>query len=515
MILNYIYEKLNKAISKEKIYACKLFLINILIIVLAYSVYIFTLHYSEDSFEALLDIGALANTNLRNGRIIHYFLYTFFDYIHFNILEHQCITQLILSIVLSYGVTSLTLRFKRLLPGNIIWRTIIIDAGLLFIFFSPNFLFGWYYWPETCIGASLSMLITIEAILAWCKQTLRLRNIIVSVVLLCISVGMYQVYVELYVGLVLAYTMLKYGCKYNAKALKEYFIVVICGGISGFLNIAFMTILQNMQYIERDGRSAELSYQVIIHNIKAIINGQTKIWSTMYGFLPRNFLPIAVGGMVLFIICAMVTNKNKLKVADFAFVLLNLITIYILSFVPNAISGTLWLAPRTYIGIYAFIFMIIIDALMNIQLNKVLMKVFAYYLILIVFISMLRLVQLQTQTIVSNRFDEYEIDTIERYISQYEAKTNIKIDTIAYRYDEDRTYSYDLVKYVAFDNNTRGMAYDWCFTSMIKYYIDKDLILKEMTKEEYLKYFGAKNWDVFYPDQQLHFEGDTLYIAIY
>ena len=91
-----------------------LYIANFCIIIITFAVYIFNTHYSEDSFEAMLDIGALARTNLRNGRIIHYLLYAFFDRINFNILVHQRVTQIILTLVLSYGVATLTEAFGKI-----------------------------------------------------------------------------------------------------------------------------------------------------------------------------------------------------------------------------------------------------------------------------------------------------------------------------------------------------------------------------------------------------------------
>lgn len=35
-----------------------------------------------------------------------------------------------------------------------------------------------------------------------------------------------------------------------------------------------------------------------------------------------------------------------------------------------------------------------------------------------------------------------------------------------------------------------------------------------MTQEKYITYFGGKNWNS-YSDEQIAFEGDTMYLCIY
>lgn len=488
---------------------------NLLILVIAHAVYIFNTHYSEDSFEAMLNIGALANTNLRNGRVLHYLLYAFLNAVGFNILEHQRLTQILMTLVLTVGITVMAYRFVSLDEETDIKRYIVVDLTFLFIFLNPSFLFGWYYWPETCLGASVSLAVTFWAISMWCQKTMDWKHALFSFLLLCISISMYQVYIELYVGICLAYTLLKYSCEAKKRALLEYITVLIFGGVASVANIVLMALLQRMNLTYKDERSATLSKEVIINNIHTVWQNQSVIWWDMNGFLPDGYLGVLALVTVLAIITGICMKKRKIRCKDVFFFLLILVTVYGLAFVPNLISGTVWLAPRTYIGMFAFIQIGMLYALYYLKDIPRMEKCYVIFLIVFLFLMILRLLQLETNTIVSNRFDEYEIKTIGERITEYEENTGNYVDTVLFSYDENRSYKYDEVNYMAYDSNVRGMAYSWCFSNMMKYYIRQDLNVEEMQEEDYQKYFENQQWNEFRSEQQLQFEGNKLYIAIY
>lgn len=187
-----------------------IFIANLGIILLVFAVYIFNRHHSADTFDSILDIRRVAETNLQNGRVVHYLLYSGLSRLDINILEKQMLIQIILSTTLAFGVTSLTVVFYYLLEKQTIWGLVIIDLSILLVFISPNFLLGWYYYPETSLGASVSLGVTFLAIYFWCKKELRGINVLLSFIFCCVAVGMYQVYVEIYVGFCLAYSLLNH-----------------------------------------------------------------------------------------------------------------------------------------------------------------------------------------------------------------------------------------------------------------------------------------------------------------
>lgn len=499
---------------------------NFVTIMLAYSVYIFNRHYSEDSFEAMLNIGALANTNLRNGRFLHYFLYSFFDLIDFNILNYQTIMQMILTVVITIGISRLAICFMKAveckdivaITGDNIWKWVILDIGLLLMVINPCFLFGWYYWPETCIGASLSLAVTFIAIEAWCQMKPSVFSLVLSFVMLCLSISMYQIYVEIYVGICLVYCLVVHKYKFTKKSAIQSIVILLFGGGASILNIFLMSLIQKLGFVYKDERSATTALEVIVGNIKQVWSAQKGIWMSMDGLLPTGFLPILIIGLIVILVLIAIKQKKVCRFLDYLFILLCILAIWVLAFVPNLISGTVWLAPRTYIGIYGIVLLLVMWALQNICNQSIATKrigqVLSGILSVALVVSMIQGIRLETDTVVVSRMDNHEVNTIASLIERYEAESGNYVDTIEYCYDHSRRWGYDEVGYI-YDSNVRGMAYSWCFENMMKYYWREDISLQTMSQERYEELFGAADWDYFYPERQMYISENTAYLVIY
>lgn len=489
----------------------KIFLLNFFTIIYTYGIYIFNNHYSEDSFEAMRDIGALANTNLRNGRIIHYFLYKFLNLINFNILNHQKIIQLVLTLVISIGISVLAIEFCGLFYDNQIWTIIGVDVILLFLVVNPSFCSGWYYWPETCLGASLSMAVTFVAIWNWCKKDNSKKNLMLSFIFLFLSVSMYQVYVEVYVGICLAYSLVKNKFKISKSAIADYLIIVIYGGGASVLSILGMSFVQKIGLTYVDERTATSSIDVIINNIKEISKQQVHIWFNMNGLMVSGLMILMIIIPLIIVVINYKKTKNVYLVANVIYVGGVILTIYVLAFTPNIVSGLVWLAPRTYIGIFVIPIICMLWALMVCKKKKWIVLIVTIML----FVMSIRIQQIECNTIASNKMDFNEIDTVTYLIENYENETGIHVDTICYRYDDERAYSYKEIKYQAYDNNVRGMAYSWCFENMLKYLWREDISITYMSDEEYSAYFNSDSWNVFQPTKQLYIKNNVAYFVIY
>lgn len=79
--------------SKKRIF-WGLLILNFAIILLCYANYVFTTHYSADSFSVMLNLKEAAENSLRNGRLTSGILYFLMDKTGLNITEHQMLSQL-------------------------------------------------------------------------------------------------------------------------------------------------------------------------------------------------------------------------------------------------------------------------------------------------------------------------------------------------------------------------------------------------------------------------------------
>lgn len=116
----------------------------------------------------------------------------------------------------------------------------------------------------------------------------------------------------------------------------------------------------------------------------------------------------------------------------------------------------------------------------------------------------------------SSAVDEEFCGQIESEIEKYEQKTGNTIETVAVGYDANHEYySYKSVEYSLFDTNMTAFATTWSDVYSLVYYSGRSLDRRNMTEEEYRKYFGESEWSEFSPEEQIRFEGNTMFWALY
>jgi hypothetical protein len=116
--------------------------------------------------------------------------------------------------------------------------------------------------------------------------------------------------------------------------------------------------------------------------------------------------------------------------------------------------------------------------------------------------------------------DISEVRQIDAIIQKYEDDNDIKVTNIAARVmDGDRgQWTYDYYYHMNYLSDTfisKITHVGWCNVELIDYISENYYNEIEMTDDEYSEYFGnLKDDDIFNPQTQLVFKGDTLYWAI-
>lgn len=479
-------------------------------IVVTYWSYINNMHFSSDTFNAILDPYSIAKTNLRNGRIIHFLFYSLIESTGLNILAHERLIQLILAITCSICTVLIASRLAGVLHSKSVLASLAACVLVLFLFINPGFQTGWFYWPETSLGASLSIATCTLAILFWCRDRTKLDKPI-SFVLLIVTLEMYQVYLELYVGLCIAYSIAKNNFSPSKTAIRELATIVAFGVTAALINIILMKKLQWEGLIVVDERSATLTFSVLAANILSLIQLQATIAHDFdFGLIG---IPVAI--FVLLIIPVLANKKTIQESKKLAWVFACALLSYMVAFAPLLVSGKYWPAPRTYIGIYCFVIIFGIFALSKIKSNRSALTYFITGLASVLIVVSSTLHEAQTSTLLSNQEDNKEIREICYCIDSYASDTGIDVDNLVYFYDSDRTYYYPEVKYRVYDSNVRGMAYDWCFEGMMKYWGGFSGQISPGADDEKNRLFGDTDWDSLALSDQLIFDGKTAYLCIY
>ena len=100
-------------------------------------------------------------------------------------------------------------------------------------------------------------------------------------------------------------------------------------------------------------------------------------------------------------------------------------------------------------------------------------------------------------------------------IENYEKETNAEIKNMGIDYDTNLEFYYNGTQ-IYRCLNLKSLATDWAIEPILKIYGNKEEHLKlvEVPEEIHNKYFKNKNW-TNYSEEQIVFEGDTMYICIY
>ncbi|GAB2027632.1 hypothetical protein OfM2_15360 [Lactovum odontotermitis] len=115
----------------------------------------------------------------------------------------------------------------------------------------------------------------------------------------------------------------------------------------------------------------------------------------------------------------------------------------------------------------------------------------------------------------TNNLDKLYALDVQRGIENYERKSGNEIKNIAVAHDEAVRYSYDGIKYVYKDTNIKSMVVSWGDVATINYYTNENFTKIDMDDKVFEEQFKGKNWDRFVENEQMFFEGDTLYLCIY
>lgn len=118
---------------------------------------------------------------------------------------------------------------------------------------------------------------------------------------------------------------------------------------------------------------------------------------------------------------------------------------------------------------------------------------------------------------IQQALDRQEVKLVENEIEKYQKDTGIKVTKIMSMSDSDPLYLYSdqILNYYAITYNHRMLRDSWSQAPYLNYVCGTDYETGHMSEEQYQKYFGDKQWDILDLSQQLHFEDDVLYWAVY
>lgn len=241
------------------------------------------------------------------------------------------------------------------------------------------------------------------------------------------------------------------------------------------------------------------------------------IYKYSFGMLPVWFLLFLVAVPILFLFIESIFIKR-----DIGNAIIYLIVGCLLGLIPFSMTVVLsesLFFPRTLLPIF-FSSSVLWGALVRRSSNDG--RLIEYINSVGIVIGMFILV-FYTRTVIldcyiTRAIDEREVRAIAAEIERYEELNGVEVVNIACHYDSEKTLFYDENKlnYRVNAIADRMVREEW---SDIRYLMAitgrRFESTRHLSDEEFENIFGNVNWDYYCPEEQLVFDGDTLYWAVY
>ena len=473
-------------------------LIFFVIFILAVIMYInwITMHYSTDTYN-IMNVGYetyATNWSLKDGRLIMYIITMIFAKLNIPI-EVYVITTLLGALLIScicvVKLKNIVLRNKEVS----LKKEIFIVIALFFTIFNFMYIEDMYFVESIVMALSLLLFIYSANLIVNKKSN---KDIILAILLAIVGVIAYQGTAGFLIITTFVLSLLKNkvelnGTKKDRKTnIKMIIIDILFAGI-----IALIAVCINMMIVNIVGNiTGQVQARVgsitnIFSNMKYIFNNFTTILKENIGLFPINLLYIFLS---LILICTLVydiktKSKEFLAIKSICIIILSIICGFLVSL------GTLssFYTGRLHYSIGSMLGFILLCLIME-NKDEIFRKIFGLILVIYGIVSIYNCIIITYQHKLVNKYEEQEVQNIEEYIEDYEAKNNIEIENIALytvKGQDSKTYFENISRKSVLTYN--ALRCDWSADGLINFYTNKSLKTINLTKELLVEYLVQEN----------------------
>lgn len=444
---------------------------------------------------------------LAGGRVINYFIERFLWllwYANIGKLKNEYVLQIVFMIILSFVAVITYNLFSKVMKIEKFDFPLLVMILLAFInpFFVESFVYVGF---ELGVGILLAVLATV---------LFTKKKYVFSTILLFLAISVYQSYLAIFLLYTLGYIYLKYERKLCKKAVVEFVQMFLLTGIAAFINILSVKLAVWFHLVDAEVKAVGLGsnlhdkiYSFCIAYYSSVVKE--------YGVLPNGFLIISI---VILLIVYMIGNRGKeVSVWDNVYLLTIIALINICVYSIGVLMTVVWMPQRVtwplYIGV-SLVFIFIYSALKDAELVKLFYLLFGLFLLFIVYATQTCILDFY----ISNTMDKDCVRMVESEIEEYESTTGIEIKNIAAQKIDSADYFYADYSHFPYYYSTyshKALFDMWSDVELLNYICEKGYKEIDMNQEIFDSHFSGKDWSVFNASEQLYFEGDTLYWAIY
>ncbi|MGN0428143.1 MAG: glucosyltransferase domain-containing protein [Agathobacter sp.] len=420
---------------------------------------------------------------------------------------------ILLALAISYAILYRVFEGYVQKESNKFW----FGAALMVSFINPYIIeiFVYLGWEH-----ALGILLTVLAVWFFTKN-----KYIFSAIFLMLGIGSYRSFFTIFLIYTTTWLFLEHEKCEKKIFWKKNFLAVGMTGLCALATIVLTNIstrkiqavtqsVESVEVYEHKTVTAETFNEVtLFYRLKKLFWKYYYTTVTEMGLLPKYFLLIGmllIGAVVLVIL---IKNKEKigkkfLFIIWFALINVCPVSIYFLTPQYDVFARIVW-------PIFAGFASLLLLPLCLDKLEGAWNAIYKGILVLIGFVIVYSTSTAKTNFFISNSLDVQVVMQVQSAIEHYEDETGVKVTTIAAKRYERSQESYPQID-SGYYNYTHKSMYDaWCDVELMNYILKTDYKEISMDEEQYSKLFGEKVWTTFNADEQLVFDGEILYWAVY
>ncbi len=392
---------------------------------------------------------------------------------------------------------------------------VLVDICILLMFINP-------YITETYVYGSMvwaaGILLGCLCAYCWCN-----KKHIIGFVLALLTVSYYQadIFIPLIICIISFWLEAMKTSDYIAfmkrSAVTSIYFAMTCA-ISLLISKISMRVFMTTS-VAKNVTTEELSSFGL--NIYAVIRGIGIFLFTTSGFSPLLFSFVVIIACFAAGAVSIMLNGRNIMSGIVAWGLFCSVLVFI-PFSFGLVGASGGYAPRIILACFFSLGGIIISTYFLLQrsfeeINKVVISIVRLSIIMIVAVYYVYNTIGITDCFIQQALDTREVHLVQGAIENYEASSNNTITTILTLSDKNPLYIYpeQINHYYGTTYNHRMLRDAWSQGQYLNYMCGTNYKTKNFSEEKYTELFGESNWDELSLDEQLYFEGDTLYWAVY
>ena len=277
------------------------------------------------------------------------------------------------------------------------------------------------------------------------------------------------------------------------EILKKSIYVGLIYGVSMILGLLITKFMGNyLDWVER-----ETTLLTIKEMIQTIFKYLDFIVIKNFYIEPKGWNFIVIIFLTIIFIAQVIKSKEYFHILEYIVLVALCCIIPILPLMAIPLAGTLLL------------YLILV---MKADETKVIKDIISIITITLFVINSIYFIRSSSENIATGYIDRNIAKSIIYNIEKYEKENDIKLKKIVVGYDTNPIYYYE-GQIMLRSTNGRGLATNFTVAPLIEYYRGEKYDWY-VSQEEIDERFLEKNWDA-YSEEQLVFEGDTLYLCVY